>query len=128
MAPKLLLCGTLFAEVLRLSDWERDAVWGRAGVMGVTAGAVWEAAVGPLAMWVAVFGRLVSLVGDCAVREDMERGQDMERRMSPERLGEEEGPRGGLGAGFQCTRPKTQNQDMSKTSNLKDLRLDDYEN
>lgn len=59
------------------------------------------AAVNVLAMCVAVFGCLVSLVGDCAVREDMERGQDIERRMSPERLGEEEGPRTGLGAGFQ---------------------------
>lgn len=112
MAPRLLLCGTLFVELLRLSEWDRDAEWGRPEVICVMPAAVWAAAGDALAMWVAVFGCLVSLVRDCAVREDMERGQDMERRMRPERLGEQEGPRIGLGAGFQCTRPKTKNQSI----------------
>ena len=47
-----------------------------------------------------------SLVGDWVVREEIERGQEMERLIGPESVGEAEGPRlRGFIGDFQCTRP-----------------------
>lgn len=50
---------------------------------------------------------LLSVPGDCPLKEEMERGHETERRMSPDSAGEETEPNfSGLGAGFQCTRPE----------------------
>lgn len=97
MIPRLLLWGTRPADPLRLSECERDADFGRRlGVEGFGANA------------------RGSFVGDCTVNEEMERGQEMERRIGPERTGDTEGVAlGGLTGGFQCTLPVPKKKDKS---------------
>lgn len=89
MVPRLLLWGTLPAEPPRLREWEREAEVGRAaGAGGLAAGARGSPA------------------GDCAISEEMERGQEMERRIGPDDVGEADGPAlTDLIGGFQCTLP-----------------------
>lgn len=101
--PRLLLWGTLWVELLRLRECERSAVCGRTGGVGGAEAAAWVTATLVLPF---IIGPLLSLVGDWPIREEIERGQETERRMNPERAGEDAEPAlTGLGEGFQYTRP-----------------------
>ena len=86
-----MLCGTRWAEPLRLSEWERSVA-----ELGLTRGvASGNAGEGFVA-------NVRKSLGD--EREAMERGQEMERLIGPERSGAGLGLRGLIG-GFQFTRP-----------------------
>lgn len=93
MVPRLLLWGTRWVEPLRLSECERSGV-----VVSLTR----EVAMGNDGL---VANARTSL-GE--VREAMERGQEMERLIGPESVGEAEGTglvRRDLIGGFQSIRP-----------------------
>lgn len=93
MVPRLLLWGTRCAEPLRLSECERSGV-----VVSLTR----EVAMGNAGL---VANARTSLGED---REAMERGQEMERLIGPESVGEAEGTglvRRDLIGGFQSIRP-----------------------
>lgn len=108
IVPRLLLWGILWAELLRLRECERRAVWGRTNdVVGAKAPAWADATpVPPICGRLLFEVPLLSLLGDCPLKEEMERGHETERRMSPDRAGEDREPNfSGLGDGFQCTRP-----------------------
>lgn len=98
--PRLLLWGILGAELLRLRECERRAVWGREPC-GVATPML------PICGKLLFEVPLLSLLGDCPLKEEMERGQETERRMSPDGAGEDTEPNfSRLGVGFQCTRPE----------------------
>lgn len=93
MVPRLLLWGTRWVEPLRLSECERGGL-----VVSLTR----EVAMGNCGL---VANARTSLGEE---REAMERGQEMERRIGPVRVGEAEGTglvRRGLIGGFQSIRP-----------------------
>lgn len=109
IVPRLLLWGILWAELLRLRECERRAVWGRTDDAGVARAPAWAEAT-PL---LPICGKLLfelprlSLLGECPLKEEMERGHETERRMSPDSAGDDTEPNfSGLGEGFQCTRPE----------------------
>lgn len=93
MVPRLLLWGTRWVEPLRLRECERGGL-----VVSLTR----EVAMGNGGL---VANARTSLGEE---REAMERGQEMERRIGPVRVGEAEGTglvRRGLMGGFQSIRP-----------------------
>lgn len=113
IVPRLLLWGILWAELLRLRECERRAVWGRTNDVGVAKAPAWADATAVLPIWGILLFEvlLLSVLGDCPLNEEMERGQETERRMSPDSAGEETEPNfSGLGEGFQCTRPEKEHK------------------
>lgn len=107
--PRLLLWGILWAELLRLRECERRAVWGRTNDVGGAKAPAWADAtpVLPICGELLFDVPLLSLLGDCPLKEEMERGHETERRMSPDSAGEDTEPNfSALGGGFQCTRPE----------------------
>lgn len=109
MVPRLLLWGTRCVEPLRLSECERSGV-----VVSLTR----EVAMGNGGL---VANARTSLGED---REAMERGQEMERLIGPERVGEAEGTglvRRDLMGGFQSIRPVREGAESEEGNNDQQL-------